>query len=198
MAPNQRTQPGASERAYGRTPERLEPLNGRPESAAPTNELNGPSQPRLHKTTASNLPFLSALIWTIILLSQSTAANSVFLESCSSNAIQQVFCHRDQLYVIQDSTLYYGNSCGQMMTNETIRVTKKFKTAVSMRSAFIDDKNSILLFSVSINKSPTFTQQVTAMSRKPISAASNETRPQLLHCSRQKCPCRPSPLYYRD
>lgn len=118
-----------------------------PQPASKSAELDG--QARLHKATTSNRSFLSALIWMTILLGQSSAANSVFLESCSSNNINQVFCHRDQLYVIQDNTLYYGNSCGQMMTNETIRVTKKFKTAVSMRTAFIDDKNSILLFSVS-------------------------------------------------
>ena len=115
-------------------------------------ELTSSHPPRVYKAAATNLPFLNTIIWMIILLSQSTKANSVFLESCSSNNINQVFCHRDQLYVIQDSTLYYGNSCGQMMTNETIRVTKKFKTAVSMRTAFIDDKNSILLFSVSTHR----------------------------------------------
>lgn len=117
-----------------------------------------PSAPRItgqpdrlyYKTNSFfNIYFLNILIWMIILLSQSTKANSVFLESCSASNINQVFCHNDALYVIQDNVLYYGNSCGQMMTNETIRVTKKFKTGVAMKSAFIDDKNSIFLFSVS-------------------------------------------------
>lgn len=155
MAPNEQLELACrAEQLSRRPPERSSGPSIRRRTASNVasnvadNETTG--SPRVYKAAASNLPFLNTIIWMIILLSQSTKANSVFLESCSSNNINQVFCHRDQLYVIQDNTLYYGNSCGQMMTNETIRVTKKFKTAVSMRTAFIDDKNSILLFSVSM------------------------------------------------
>ena len=118
-----------------------------------SSKRSSPSQSTNNEIAVSKSPLnrhlLNIVIWMIILLSQSTKANSVFLESCSSSNINQVFCHNDQLYVIQDSVLYYGNSCGQMMTNETIRITKKFRTAVQMKTSFIDDKNSIYLFSVS-------------------------------------------------